>query len=123
TERRRGTAPTTGWKSSPFRLLSAFRKGGRLAPRRAESERSPEQGATGMRVLVTGGTGFTGSALVRRLIADGHSVVALDYKEGIATQELRENGAEVLIGSVTDKEAVRAAMRGAEVVHHLAAAF
>jgi len=33
-----------------------------------------------MKILVTGGTGFTGTALVRRLLADGHSVVVLDYK-------------------------------------------
>src|SRR4051812_38949404 len=76
-----------------------------------------------MRILVTGGTGFTGKALVRRLLDLGHEVVALDYKEGLKTQELREWGAEVVLGSVTDEEVVRRAMDGAEVVHHLAAAF
>ena len=40
-----------------------------------------------MRVLVTGGTGFTGKALVKRLLDDGHAVVALDYKEGLKTVE------------------------------------
>lgn len=76
-----------------------------------------------MKVLVTGGTGFTGKALVKRLLDDGHQVVALDYKEGIKTQELREWGAEVVIGSVTDKEVVDRCMEGIEVVQHLAAAF
>src|SRR5215217_2828133 len=76
-----------------------------------------------MRILVTGGTGFTGKALVRRLLDMGHEVVALDYKEGLKTQELREWGAEVVLGSVTDEEVVRRAMAGVEVVHHLAAAF
>ena len=76
-----------------------------------------------MKVLVTGGTGFTGKALVLRLLAMGHEVVALDAKEGHKTRELREQGAEVVIGSVTDRAAVARAMRGAEVVHHLAAAF
>lgn len=76
-----------------------------------------------MKILVTGGTGFTGKALVRRLLDEGHKVVALDYKEGLKTQELRQWGAEVVIGSVTDKAVVRQCMKGVEVVHHLAAAF
>ena len=76
-----------------------------------------------MRILVTGGTGFTGKALVRRLLDLGHEVVALDYKEGLKTRELREWGAEVVLGSVTDEAVVRQAMQGVEVVHHLAAAF
>jgi nucleoside-diphosphate-sugar epimerase len=74
-------------------------------------------------MLVTGGTGFTGKSLVRRLINDGHHVVALDYKEGVKTQELRELGAEVVIGSVADRDVVNRCMKGVEVVHHLAAAF
>ncbi|MBT6889901.1 MAG: NAD(P)-dependent oxidoreductase, partial [Gammaproteobacteria bacterium] len=41
-----------------------------------------------MRILVTGGTGFTGKALVKRLHNAGHEPVALDYKEGIKTDEI-----------------------------------
>ena len=59
-----------------------------------------------MRILVTGGTGFTGKTLVKRLLDDGHQVVALDYKEGLKTSELRSWGAEVVIGSVADREVV-----------------
>jgi 2-alkyl-3-oxoalkanoate reductase len=76
-----------------------------------------------MKVLVTGGTGFTGTALVRRLLSDGHSVVVLDYKEGLAASELSRRGAEVILGSVTDRDVVTRAMRGVDLVHHLAAAF
>jgi nucleoside-diphosphate-sugar epimerase len=76
-----------------------------------------------MKVLVTGGTGFTGKALVERLLGMGHEVVALDYKEGLKTQELRDWGAEVILGSVTDKDVVRRAVQGVELVHHVAAAF
>lgn len=76
-----------------------------------------------MKVLVTGGTGFTGKALVSRLLDEGHKVVALDYKEGLKTQDLRNWGAEVIIGSVNDKETVKRCMDDVEVVHHLAAAF
>jgi nucleoside-diphosphate-sugar epimerase len=76
-----------------------------------------------MKLLVTGGTGFTGKALCQRLIADGHDVVALDYKEGLKTEELRKLGVTVVIGSVVDKEIVTRATRGVEFVFHLAAAF
>jgi nucleoside-diphosphate-sugar epimerase len=76
-----------------------------------------------MRILVTGGTGFTGTALVERLLQEGHSVVALDYKEGLQCETLRKMGAEVLIGSVTDREVVERSMKGVEYVFHLAAAF
>jgi nucleoside-diphosphate-sugar epimerase len=76
-----------------------------------------------MKILVTGGTGFTGKALVKRLLDDGHQVVALDYKEGLKTQELSGWGAHVVIGSVTDKDVVKRSMDGVEIVHHLAAAF
>ena len=60
-----------------------------------------------MKILVTGGTGFTGKALVRRLLDMGHEVVALDYQEGLKTEELRQWGATVVIGSVTDRDIVR----------------
>jgi nucleoside-diphosphate-sugar epimerase len=76
-----------------------------------------------MKVLVTGGTGFTGKALVKRLLDENHEVVALDYKEGLKTREIKEWGAEVVIGSVTDKDIVKQCMKGVDMVHHLAAAF
>jgi nucleoside-diphosphate-sugar epimerase len=76
-----------------------------------------------MRILVTGGTGFTGKALVKRLLDGGHEVVAMDYKEGLKTDELRQWGAEVVIGTVTDRDVVRRCVRGVDIVQHLAAAF
>lgn len=76
-----------------------------------------------MKILVTGGTGFTGKALVKRLLNDGHQVVAMDYKEGLKTDELRQWGAEVVIGTVTDRDCVRRSIQGVDVVQHLAAAF
>lgn len=76
-----------------------------------------------MRILITGATGFTGKALAKRLVDEGHDVVALDYKEGHKTDELRNWGVDVHIGSVVDASIVDKLMPGIEVVHHLAAAF
>ncbi len=76
-----------------------------------------------MKVLVTGGTGFTGKALVKRLVDLGHEVVSLDYQEGLKTDEIRSWGAKVIIGSVTDPAVVEQCMDGVDIVHHLAAAF
>lgn len=76
-----------------------------------------------MKILVTGGTGFAGKALVARLLDEGHDVVALDCKEGHKTRELRDMGADVRLGSVTDRETVRSCLEGVDVVQHLAAAF
>lgn len=76
-----------------------------------------------MKVLVTGGTGFTGKALVKRMLDEGHQVVALDRQEGYKSQDLRDWGAELVIGSVTDRALMRRCMQGVEIVHHVAAAF
>lgn len=76
-----------------------------------------------MKILVTGGTGFTGSHLVRRLIEDGHSVRALDHQPGLFEAELKRAGAELVMGSVTDPEVMDDAAEGVDVIFHLAAAF
>jgi len=76
-----------------------------------------------LRVLVTGGTGFTGSHLVRRLLARGDQVVVLDNQPGLFHDELKALGADIYLGSVTDEALVRCVVRGCEIVHHMAAAF
>jgi nucleoside-diphosphate-sugar epimerase len=76
-----------------------------------------------MKILVTGGTGFTGSHLARRLLQKGHQVRVIDIQRGLFFDELKRLGAEIFIGSVTDRELVRKAIQGREVVHHVAAMF
>jgi nucleoside-diphosphate-sugar epimerase len=76
-----------------------------------------------MRVLVTGGTGFTGSHLVRRLIAREHEVRVLDAARGIFFDDLAGLGADITLGSVTDAALVDRLVAGTDVVYHLAAAF
>lgn len=76
-----------------------------------------------MRILVTGGTGFVGAHLVRRLLSRGHDVTTLDRSPGLFDDELRSLGAAMLVGSVTEAADVDAAMAGQEVVYHLASPF
>jgi dihydroflavonol-4-reductase len=72
-----------------------------------------------LNVLVTGGTGFVGGAIVERLLADGRPVRALARSDESA-RALQELGAEPARGDVLDAEALTAAMRGCEVVYHAA---
>ena len=76
-----------------------------------------------MRVFVTGGLGFTGAALTKRLIDDGHQVTVLDKQPGLIHDELAGMGADITLGSVTDPGAVAKCSAGAEIVMHVAAAF
>ena len=75
-----------------------------------------------MKILVTGGTGFTGSHLTRRLLQRGHKVVVMDIDQGLFFDELKGLGAEIIIGSVSDVNRVNKLTNGFEVVYHLAAA-
>jgi nucleoside-diphosphate-sugar epimerase len=62
--------------------------------------------------LVTGGSGYFGSLLVRRLVAAGHSVRILDLND----DSDRPAGVELVRGDIRDREVVRAAVAGVDVV-------
>ena len=74
------------------------------------------------RVLVTGGAGFVGATLVRRLIASGHSVRVLDNYTTGDPAHLDGVGAELVQGDIRDTAALDAALAGMDSVIHLAAA-
>jgi dihydroflavonol-4-reductase len=70
-------------------------------------------------VLVTGGTGFVGRALLRRLLADGRDVRALARSDDAAST-LAELGATSVPGDLDDGGSLRAAMEGVGTVFHVA---
>jgi len=72
--------------------------------------------------LVTGGTGFLGSALVRRLLQAGHQVRVLDNdsRGSAACLDDIRSDIEMVSGDIRDAEAVAAAVQGVDSVCHLA---
>ncbi|MDB4935312.1 MAG: Dihydroflavonol-4-reductase [Labilithrix sp.] len=75
-----------------------------------------------MKALVTGSAGFIGSNVVRTLIEDGHDVRALHLPDE-DVRNLRGLDVERLAGDVTSGGDMRRAVRGCEVVFHLAAVY
>ncbi len=71
-----------------------------------------------MRVLVTGGGGFLGSAICHQLLARGDEVIA--YQRS-ASDELEKLGAKVVQASITDAEALSGSIEGTDAVIHTAA--
>ena len=76
----------------------------------------------GKNILVTGGTGFIGSALVKGLLNAGACVRSLDDDSRGAARRLGEAQHEIerVTGDIRDASVVRAAARGMEMVCHLA---
>jgi nucleoside-diphosphate-sugar epimerase len=72
-------------------------------------------------VFVTGGSGFIGGRLIRRLVADGWTVKALARSESSASK-VREGGAEPVMGDLDDVAAMTEGARGCEYAFHAAAA-
>jgi nucleoside-diphosphate-sugar epimerase len=74
------------------------------------------------RILVTGGSGFIGSALVKALLKDGNTVRVLDDNSRGAPRRLAgvQKDIEFIAGDIRDAATVHAAVRGVDEVHHLA---
>ena len=71
-------------------------------------------------IFVTGGSGFIGRSLVRRLLEEGHAVSALARSEESA-QVLTTLGATPVHGDLADQRSWRGAVAGHDVLFHLAA--
>jgi nucleoside-diphosphate-sugar epimerase len=73
-------------------------------------------------VLVTGATGFTGTALCTRLRAQGNRVVAFTRPTS-RVDTLRDLGVETRVVDLGDAASVRSAFTAFDVVYHVAAAY
>ena len=71
-----------------------------------------------MNVLVTGGTGFVGPAIVRALVENGHTVRVLEHTPGASADLPNQDAVQ---GSMTDAASLRSAVEGQDVVVHLVA--
>ena len=72
-----------------------------------------------MRVLVTGAGGFLGRHLVRRLAAQGDEITALVWPAGTG-QELRDMPVRIVEANICNKDSVREAVQGQEIIFHCA---
>jgi dihydroflavonol-4-reductase len=78
-----------------------------------------------LNVLITGGTGFIGSRLGLRCLADGHSVRVLGQEntpaESFNRKIVEDRGGKVILESVTNMHGLSELFQGVDVVFHLAA--
>jgi len=77
-----------------------------------------------MNVFVTGGAGFIGSHLTERLVAEGHHVHIFDnlHRNAIKYSDILEHpSVKFTQGDILDKDQLKKAMEGSEMVFHMAA--
>jgi UDP-glucose 4-epimerase len=83
------------------------------------------EGESGLRCFVTGCAGFIGSTLVDRLLAGGHEVVGYDNfstgREAFLREAIAHPSFRLVRGDLLDEPRLTEAMRGSEMVFHLAA--
>lgn len=71
-------------------------------------------------ILVTGGTGFVGQALIRHLIASGKQVRTLLRPSGRSPQLPKGISVDAAVCSLRDERGLRAAMKDVDEIYHLA---
>jgi UDP-glucose 4-epimerase len=73
------------------------------------------------KVGVTGGAGFIGSNLTRRLISEGHEVVVVDDLSTGLISNVDQSSCTFVNASVIDSQALQSALKDCQTIFHLAA--
>jgi dihydroflavonol-4-reductase len=84
-----------------------------------KSKPLPEHKGAAVKIFVTGGTGFIGMNLMRRLIGTDHRVTCL-VRAGSDISVLEKSGVDLVYGDVTDPDSFSSAMRGHDCLINLA---
>ena len=72
-----------------------------------------------MRILVTGGAGFIGTNLIKRLLEEGHKVHSLDdYSTG--SKKNHQKGCKYIVGKVEEKRSQSNLPQNYDLIYHLA---
>src|SRR5215471_14167108 len=74
------------------------------------------------KVLVTGASGFTGSNLAKALVRNGDEVYGF-VRPSSRLNGLPEMGIHILKGDLTDADSVDEAVKGMDIVYHIAASY
>src|SRR5687767_11452964 len=82
----------------------------------------PEKAPAGELTLVTGATGFTGSHLVRALVADGSRVRVIS-RSAERARRILPAAVEIVEGDIADPAVIQRAIQGVGTVYHLAAVY
>ena len=73
------------------------------------------------KVAVTGGAGFIGSNLTRRLVTEGHEIVVFDDLSTGLRSNVDESNCTFFNGSIADPKALQVALEDCQTIFHLAA--
>jgi UDP-glucose 4-epimerase len=73
------------------------------------------------KVAVTGGAGFIGSNLTRRLVSEGHEVVVFDDLSSGLISNVDQSSCSFVNASITNPQALQAALKDCQTIFHLAA--
>jgi len=73
-----------------------------------------------MKIIVTGGSGFLGTHMIRALVKAGHSVKNIDLRNPRKTEQTEEVIFETVIADIRDTEKMKQEIKNADAVFHFA---